>query len=58
MFLWPRSMRRRILPSVMESVDETPIDYVFRIVSKSRHEEFGECWNIESYYIWFTFYSY
>ncbi|KAH8362224.1 hypothetical protein KR200_001652, partial [Drosophila serrata] len=41
MFLWPRSMRRRILPSVMESVDETPIDYVFRIVSKSRHEEFA-----------------
>ncbi|KAH8397946.1 hypothetical protein KR222_006851, partial [Zaprionus bogoriensis] len=42
MFLWPKSMRRRILPSVMESVDETPIDYVFRIVSKSRHEEFGK----------------
>ncbi|XP_030245350.1 small G protein signaling modulator 1 [Drosophila navojoa] len=41
MFLWPKSMRRRILPSVMESVDETPIDYVFRIVSKSRHEEFA-----------------
>ncbi|BFG00178.1 small G protein signaling modulator 1 [Drosophila madeirensis] len=41
MFLWPKSMRRRILPSVMESVDEMPIDYVFRIVSKSRHEEFA-----------------
>ncbi|XP_064555934.1 small G protein signaling modulator 2 [Drosophila montana] len=41
MFIWPKSMRRRILPSVMESVDETPIDYVFRIVSKSRHEEFA-----------------
>ncbi|ALC48612.1 CG32506 [Drosophila busckii] len=41
MFLWPKSMRRRILPSVMESVDETPIDYVFRIVSKSKHEEFA-----------------
>lgn len=42
MFLWPKSMRRRILPSVMESVDETPIDFVFRIVSKSQHEEYGE----------------
>ncbi|XP_037936319.1 small G protein signaling modulator 1 [Teleopsis dalmanni] len=39
-FPWPKSMRRRILPSVMESMDETPIDYVFRIVSKSKHEEF------------------
>ncbi|KAH8387140.1 hypothetical protein KR093_005048, partial [Drosophila rubida] len=46
MFLWPRSMRRRILPSVMESVDETPIDYVFRIVSKSRHEEFAAAHSI------------
>lgn len=42
MFLWPKSMRRRILPSVMESVDETPIDFVFRIVSKSQHEEYGK----------------
>ncbi|XP_054729141.1 small G protein signaling modulator 1 [Anastrepha obliqua] len=39
-FPWPKSVRRRILPSVMESFDETPIDYVFRIVSKSKHEEF------------------
>lgn len=41
-FPWPKSVRRRILPSVMESFDETPIDYVFRIVSKSKHEEFGK----------------
>ncbi|XP_011185191.2 small G protein signaling modulator 2 isoform X1 [Zeugodacus cucurbitae] len=40
MFPWPKSVRRRILPSVMESTDETPIDYVFRVVSKSQHEEF------------------
>ncbi|XP_059222340.1 small G protein signaling modulator 1 isoform X2 [Stomoxys calcitrans] len=40
MFPWPKSVRRRILPSVMESADETPIDYVFRVVSKSQHEEF------------------
>ncbi|KAM7347779.1 small G protein signaling modulator 1 [Cochliomyia hominivorax] len=39
-FPWPKSVRRRILPSVIESVDETPIDYVFRVVSKSQHEEF------------------
>ncbi|XP_067639628.1 small G protein signaling modulator 2 isoform X2 [Eurosta solidaginis] len=40
MFPWPKSVRRRILPSLMESTDETPIDYVFRVVSKSQHEEF------------------
>jgi len=50
MFLWPRSMRRRILPSVMEAgapaADETPIDYVFRVVSKCQHEEFCKTWMI------------
>ncbi|TDG41344.1 hypothetical protein AWZ03_012228, partial [Drosophila navojoa] len=41
LFPWPKSVRRHILPSVMESsMDETPIDYVFRVVSKSQHEEF------------------
>ncbi|XP_064555810.1 small G protein signaling modulator 1 [Drosophila montana] len=41
LFPWPKSVRRHILPSVMESSsDETPIDYVFRVVSKSQHEEF------------------
>ncbi|KAH8409213.1 hypothetical protein KR009_010731, partial [Drosophila setifemur] len=43
LFPWPKSVRRHILPSVMEagsSADETPIDYVFRVVSKSQHEEF------------------
>ncbi|ALC48611.1 CG32506 [Drosophila busckii] len=41
LFPWPKSVRRHILPSVMESsTDETPIDYVFRVVSKSQHEEF------------------
>ncbi|KAH8314598.1 hypothetical protein KR074_009183, partial [Drosophila pseudoananassae] len=44
LFPWPKSVRRHILPSVMEagssSQDETPIDYVFRVVSKSQHEEF------------------
>ncbi|KAH8287043.1 hypothetical protein KR054_001296, partial [Drosophila jambulina] len=43
LFPWPKSVRRHILPSVMEastSADETPIDYVFRVVSKCQHEEF------------------
>ncbi|XP_055844301.1 small G protein signaling modulator 2-like isoform X2 [Episyrphus balteatus] len=37
---WPKFGRRRILSSLMESTEETPIDYVFRIVSKSNHEDF------------------
>ncbi|XP_075156542.1 trabuco [Haematobia irritans] len=45
-FPWPKSVRRRILPSVLESFDETPIDYVFRIVSKSKHEEFAAAHSI------------
>uniref|UniRef100_A0A1A9WDB8 Rab-GAP TBC domain-containing protein n=1 Tax=Glossina brevipalpis TaxID=37001 RepID=A0A1A9WDB8_9MUSC len=40
MFPWTKSVRRRILPSVMETTVETPIDYVFRVVGKSQHEEF------------------
>ncbi|KAH8266562.1 hypothetical protein KR018_001421 [Drosophila ironensis] len=44
LFPWTKGVRRHILPSVMEagssSLDETPIDYVFRVVSKSQHEEF------------------
>ncbi|XP_052856106.1 small G protein signaling modulator 1 isoform X1 [Drosophila gunungcola] len=44
LFPWPKSVRRHILPSVMEAgggaADETPIDYVFRVVSKCQHEEF------------------
>ncbi|KAH8342708.1 hypothetical protein KR084_001056, partial [Drosophila pseudotakahashii] len=47
LFPWPKSVRRHLLPSVSEagapapaSVDETPIDYVFRVVSKCQHEEF------------------
>ncbi|XP_055911529.1 small G protein signaling modulator 2 [Eupeodes corollae] len=40
LFPWPKFGHRRILPSVMESSEETPIDYVFRIVSKSNHQEF------------------
>lgn len=40
LFPWPKFGRRRILPSVMETTEETPIDYVFRIVSKSNHQEF------------------
>lgn len=41
-FSWPKNVKRRILPSVMESFDEKPSDYVFRIVSKNKHEEFSE----------------
>uniref|UniRef100_A0A1A9UGI2 Rab-GAP TBC domain-containing protein n=1 Tax=Glossina austeni TaxID=7395 RepID=A0A1A9UGI2_GLOAU len=37
---WPKCVRKRILPSVIESFDDGPEDYVFRIVSKSKHEEF------------------
>ncbi|KAH8368879.1 hypothetical protein KR200_006432, partial [Drosophila serrata] len=43
LFPWPKSVRRHILPSVMEAgstADEMPIDYVFRVVSKCQHEEF------------------
>lgn len=40
-FPWTKSVRRTILPSVMETAIETPIDYVFRVVGKSQHEEFG-----------------
>lgn len=45
-FPWPPKNRRRPLSSVLESThascegDETPIDYVFRVVNKSNHEEF------------------
>lgn len=40
-FPWPRSVRSHILYSARSSQDEAPVDYVFRIVDKSRHEEFG-----------------
>lgn len=30
------------MPSLLESVEELPIDYVFRIVNKSNHKEFRE----------------
>jgi len=50
LFPWPKSVRRHILPSVMEAgapaADETPIDYVFRVVSKCQHEEFCKTWMI------------
>lgn len=43
-FPWPVKSRRRVggLPSVSENNDELPIDYVFRVVSKSNPEEFRE----------------
>lgn len=41
-FPWAQKNRRRPLPLVMESGDDVPIDYVFRIVSKANHEEFRE----------------
>ncbi|XP_055913352.1 small G protein signaling modulator 2-like isoform X2 [Eupeodes corollae] len=37
---WPKLGRRRIISSLMDSSEENPIDYVFRIVSKSNHEDF------------------
>jgi hypothetical protein len=39
-FPWPVKGRRRPLPSLMESKDELPIDYVFRVVNKTNTEEF------------------
>lgn len=39
-FPWPPKSRRRPLPSVLETSDEMPIDYVFRVVNKSNAEEF------------------
>lgn len=37
----PPKLRRRPLPSVNESHDE-PSDYVFRIYSKTNHEDFSK----------------
>lgn len=42
LFPAPSGGRRRPLPSLPESVEVLPIDYVFRIVSKSNHREFRE----------------
>lgn len=39
-FPWILKGRRRPLPSLLESAEEMPIDYVFRVVSKTNHEEF------------------
>lgn len=40
-FPWTKSVRRHLLSSNSDSLDDAPIDYVFRIVDKSHHEEFG-----------------
>lgn len=42
LFPVPTGGRRRPLPSLPESVEELPIDYVFRIVNKTNHREFRE----------------
>lgn len=41
-FPWVSKNKRKPLPLVMESEDDVPIDYVFRIVNKSNNEEFRE----------------
>lgn len=41
-FPWAPRGNRRPLPSVMESTEDMPIDYVFRVVNKGNHEEFKE----------------
>lgn len=41
-FPWRKSVRRHILASTADSYEEAPVDYVFRIVDKSQHEEFGK----------------
>lgn len=47
-FPWPLKNRRRPLPSVLEANEEMPIDYVFRVVNKSNHEEFRK-YNIKCF---------
>lgn len=41
-FPWASKNKRKPLPLVMESEEDVPIDYVFRIVNKSNNEEFRE----------------
>lgn len=41
-FPWASKNRRRPLPSVLEANEDVPIDYVFRVVNKTNHEEFHE----------------
>lgn len=41
-FPWAPKGRRRPLPLVMESGEDVAIDYVFRVVNKTNHEEFRE----------------
>lgn len=41
-FPWALRNKRKPLPLVMESEEDVPIDYVFRIVNKSNNEEFRE----------------
>lgn len=42
LFPWASKSKRKPLPLVMESEEDVPIDYVFRIVNKSNNEEFRE----------------
>ncbi|XP_055294871.1 small G protein signaling modulator 1-like isoform X2 [Sitodiplosis mosellana] len=42
LFPWASKNKRKPLPLVMESEEDVPIDYVFRIVNKSNNEEFRE----------------
>lgn len=39
--VWPVK-NRRPLTSLLETTEEVPIDYVFRVVNKSNHEEFSK----------------
>lgn len=41
-FPWAPKGHKRPLPSVMETNEDVPIDYVFRVVNKTNHEEFRE----------------
>ena len=45
--IFPWSRPRRPLPSLLETNDEMPIDYVFRVVNKSNADDF--CTNLESF---------
>ncbi|XP_037916963.1 small G protein signaling modulator 2-like isoform X2 [Hermetia illucens] len=39
-FPWPAKGRRRLLSSVLETNEDHPIDYVFRVVNKGNHADF------------------
>lgn len=41
-FSWSKSMRKRLLPTFKKHANASTTDYVFRVVNRSQHEEYGE----------------